>query len=1048
MSYWAIDCLIGLVLYEILFLILLLNFKILKMKKNLLFFIFAFVNISFAMAKTAIVATTFIVGGINYEVTAPNSVKVIAFNNGEGGAPPFGAKTAKTAVVESQVYSGTVTVPATVTENSVIYNVTAIGDYSFSNSNKLLKVILPASITSIGISAFGSCNNLRSVNIPAGVSSIGNSSFSGCYALQQVNCDVTSPIIINTNVFGIPLENVTLIVPTASISSYKAADVWKNFGTISDMVHTVNGVNYVITSPNSVKLIANSDTKYTGSITIPDSVLIGCCIYTVTDISTGAFSKCYDLLEYKCEIVSPLVIDQSLFYNINRFFGARLIVPTASLDAYKSAAIWKKFETITDVAPFTVDGVTYEITSPTEVKVVSNVINIYSGSITIPATLEYNGNPYTVTGISKSAFNNCYSLNQYKCNIASPLTVDTDLFSNIYNISTARLIVPTASIDAYKNAAVWQDFGTITDVEPFEVNGINYEITSPTTVRVVEKLTNWYTGLITIPATITYNSVTYDVNAIKGTAFQYNDDITGVTINSTTITAIEDESFSQCSGITSFTIPSTVTSIGEYAFNETGITSIIIPSSVTSIGEYAFSGLGLTSIEIPSSLTTIEDGLFSDCSDLNSITFNGSVTSIGDYAFSRTGFSSFNIPNTVTSIGRSAFNYCENLSSVTIPSSVVSIGDSAFSGCSALTTIQIPSSVTSLGDYAFSSSGLTSFIFPSGITSIPYACFNSCNSLTSVTIPSNVTEINDFAFSSCDNLVLVTCDIVSPLPTSNVFSNRYNATLVVPTASLSDYKNANEWKNFKYIVDVAPFVVNGITYEITSPSAVKVRSSVGNEYSGSVTIPASVTYNTITYDVTAVGNEAFYECYDLTAVIIGNAVITIGEYAFSETGLTSLTIGEQVATIGEGAFSYNYDLTSVTALMVNATDIDSSVFDDVEQAYCSLTVPSASVSSYTGQVEWAKFSPITGSTTLSTKDLNSNNSISVYPNPVQNELFISSNNVDNRTVKVIDLNGNVVIQKILSTSVNSVDTSILAKGMYLIQVSSKEGSTTKKVIKN
>lgn len=1023
------------------------------------------------MAKTTIVPTTFIVGGINYEVTAPNSVKVIAFDNGSFKQIASVNKTSKVTTGSPISYTGTVTIPATVTDNSIPYDVTAISDYSFSNSNNLLKVILPASITSIGQGAFSGCSSLRSVNIPAAVTSIGNSSFSGCYALQQVNCDVTSPIVINTNVFSIPLANVTLIVPTASISSYKAADVWKDFGTISDMVHTVGGVNYVITSPNSVKLIANSDTKYTGSITIPNSVGIGCCIYTVTDISSGAFNKCYDLLEYKCEIETPLLIDQSLFYNIYGFFGARLIVPTASLDAYKSAPIWKDFETITDVAPFTVDGVTYEITSPTEVKVVSNVINIYSGSITIPATLNYEGNTYTVTGISKSAFNNCYSLNQYKCNIAVPLTVDPDLFSNIYNISTARLIVPTASIDAYKNAAVWQDFGTITDVEPFEVDGLNYEITSPTTVRVVEKLTNWYTGLITIPATITYNSIIYNVNAIKGTAFQYNDDITGVTINSTTITAIEDESFRQCSGITSFSIPSTVTSIGEYAFNETGITSIVIPSSVTSIGEYAFSGLGLTSIEIPSSLTTIEDGLFSNCRDLNSITFNGSVTSIGDYAFSSTGFSSFNIPNTVTSIGRSAFNYCENLSSVTIPSSVVSIGDSAFSGCSALETIQIPTSVTSLGDYAFSSSGLTSFIFPSGITSIPYACFNSCNSLTSVTIPSTVTEINDFAFSSCNNLVLVTCDIFSPLPTSNVFSNRHNATLVVPTASLSDYKNEHEWEDFKYFVDVAPFVVNGITYEIISPSTVKVRSSIGNEYSGSVTIPASVTYNTITYEVTAVGNEAFRECENLTSFTIPSTVTSIGEYAFIETGLTSvvipnsvtsigyyafafnenlasLTIGEQVVTIGDGAFSFNNNLTSVTALMVTATDINNTVFEYVAQADCSLTVPSASVSSYTGQVEWAKFSPITGSTTLSTKDLNSNNSVSVYPNPVQNELFISSNNVDKTTVKVIDLNGNVVIQKILSTSVNSVDTSILTKGMYLIQVSSNEGTTTKKVIKN
>ncbi|WP_366185731.1 leucine-rich repeat protein [Flavobacterium ovatum] len=1040
------------------------------MKKNLLFFIFAFVNISLAMAKTAIVATTFILGGINYEVIAPNSVKVIAFDNGEGGPPPFG-KTAKTSVVESNVHSGTVTIPATVTDNSITYDVTAIGDNAFSNSRNLLKVILPVSITSIGQSSFSSCGSLRSVNIPASVASIGNSSFSGCYALQQVNCDVTSPIVINANVFNIPLANVTLIVPNASISLYKSADVWKNFGTITDMVHTVNGVSYVITSSNSVKLIANSGTKYTGSITIPNSVLIGCCIYTVTDISIGAFNQCYDLLEYICNIETPLVIEQSLFYNINSFTGTRLIVPTASLAAYKSATIWKNFESIIDSTPFTVDALSYEITAPNEVKLVTNVNNKYSGSITIPASVDYNSTNYIITAISKSAFYQCYNLNQYKCNISTPLVINPSLFDNVDDLSLARLIVPTASIDAYKNTAVWEDFGTITDVEPFTVNGLVYEITSPTTVRVVENLIDSYTGSITIPSTVINNSIIYDVTAIKPTSFKYNEAITSVTIIGDKITAIDDETFVGCSGITSFTIPNSVTSIGESAFSETGITSITIPSNVTFIGEYAFSYLGLTSIVLPSSITTIGNGTFSGCQNLTSITFNGTVTSIGNYAFNRTGFSSFDIPNTVTSVGRSAFDSCENLSSVTIPSSVMSIGESAFSGCSQLEKIVIPNSVTSLGDYAFSSSGLTSIVIPSSITSIPYACFSSCEDLRSVMIPSTVNEIKDYAFNNCRKLVLVTCDIVSPLPIRYVFSNSYNATLVVPTVSLSDYRMTDEWKEFKIITDSAPFVVNGITYEITSASTVKVRSSIGNQYSGSVSIPENVTYNSIIYSVTAIGNEAFYECYNLTSISIGSSVSTIGDYAFYNTGLTSvvipnsvttisegafnscedlgsLTIGEQVTTIQDYAFAGNENLTSVISLMTTALTISSTVFQYVDQSNCSLTVPTTSLVTYQAAAVWKDFSPITGSSTLGINDLNRNNSVSIYPNPVQNELFVSSKNIDKTTVQVIDINGNVVIQKTLSSSVNSVDTSILVKGMYLIKLNSNEGIVIQKVIKN
>ena len=96
------------------------------------------------------------------------------------------------------------------------------------------------------------------------------------------------------------------------------------------------------------------------------------------------------------------------------------------------------------------------------------------------------------------------------------------------------------------------------------------------------------------------------------------------------------------------------------------MTSLTIPSSVTSIGEGAFSGCsGLTSLTIPSGVTSIGGGTFSGCSGLTSLTIPSSVTSIRDYAFYG----------------------CSGLTSLTIPSGVTWIGDEAFSGCSGLTSI-------------------------------------------------------------------------------------------------------------------------------------------------------------------------------------------------------------------------------------------------------------------------------------------------------------------------------------------------------------------------
>ena len=135
---------------------------------------------------------------------------------------------------------------------------------------------------------------------------------------------------------------------------------------------------------------------------------------------------------------------------------------------------------------------------------------------------------------------------------------------------------------------------------------------------------------------------------------------------------------------TSFTIPDSVTSIGEWAFRDcTGLTSIVIPDSVTSIGLYAFYGCtGLTNIVIPDSVTRINSWTFSDCTGLTSIVIPDSVTSIGWYAFGDcTGLTSIVIPDSVASIGFGAFDNCTALTSIVIHDSVRSIGNRAFKGC-------------------------------------------------------------------------------------------------------------------------------------------------------------------------------------------------------------------------------------------------------------------------------------------------------------------------------------------------------------------------------
>ena len=170
----------------------------------------------------------------------------------------------------------------------------------------------------------------------------------------------------------------------------------------------------------------------------------------------------------------------------------------------------------------------------------------------------------------------------------------------------------------------------------------------------------------------------------------------GVTIpsivNGYTVTRVGKWAFSWRSGLTSVTIPETVTSIGQQAFNFTGLTSLPLPNSVTSLESFIIQGCNaISSIIIPASLTSIAEGAFIDCPAVASITVDvgnpvyespDNCNAIIEKA-SHTliaGCKNTTIPNSVTSIGGHAF--CESgLTSISIPASVVNIGGRAFFRC-------------------------------------------------------------------------------------------------------------------------------------------------------------------------------------------------------------------------------------------------------------------------------------------------------------------------------------------------------------------------------
>ena len=466
-----------------------------------------------------------------------------------------------------------------------------------------------------------------------------------------------------------------------------------------------------------------------------------------------------------------------------------------------------------------------------------------------------------------------------------------------------------------------------------------FELSDDETYYIVIGLKKDYTGtVVVIPSTHEGKPV----KSIGGNAFENRFKLTSITIPSS-VTSIGERAFFNCDSLTninvdnnnanyksidgnlytkdgktliqytigktdtSFAIPECVTSVGNYAFYGcTSLTNITIPGTVTSIGSSVFSGCSkLTKITIPASVTSIGEDAFWCCTSLTNVTILGGITDISDYMFyGCTSLESISISLSVTNIEDYAFAGCSSLENIAIPSNVTRIDEFAFKDCTSLRSIIIPNNVRWIGSGVFHGcTSLTNIEISSRVTDISDHMFFGCTSLESITIPSSVTSIQHYAFEGCTSLTSITIPSSVTSIGEGVF---YNCTSLgsITLPFVGANLEGTFDTSFDYIFWSVPSSLK--TVVITGGTSIGYAAFEGCASLETITIPSSVK---------TIDGLAFRNCSNLTTVTFekGSQCTSIGYNAFQNcTSLKSITIPSSVTSIGIYAFNGCSSLTSVT----------------------------------------------------------------------------------------------------------------------------------------
>ena len=671
-------------------------------------------------------------------------------------------------------------------------------------------------VTAIADQAFYGCGSITSLTIPQGVKTIGKQAFTNCSGMTSVAIPASV-----TSIGELCFDGCSKL-QTITVSS-GSADFSSDGGVLFNDDKTV--------------LIRYPEGKSATSYTVPSSVTI---------IGKSAFSRCLSLTRVALPSSLKLIRDNAFYEDINII---SLTIPSTvtsiGSNAFRSTGGLK---TLTLEAKKPSFG-SYAFKNTGIIRI------LYAGDTTQWA----DANMSDVFGSSAKVY---YNMTGFQ--------VEDDVLVS-YTGSAESVSVPgfIVRIDdkAFRDRNSMKSITLPTSLQYIDQSAFDgctslARITIPSSVISIEK---WAFDNCTSLARISVATDNKNYSASGGVLYNKNKSVLlrcppaiegdSFTVPST-VTKIGDSAFSVCKGLKHVTLPDGVETIDHYAFDQCAVlTDLTVPASVTTVGKYAFrSNKKLTSVTLNALSPSFGTGAFEN-SPVAKVVYAGSQAQWNAAGLSDVFGSSVNVYYGTSDFeidGTTLTAYKGSNEKVTVPDYITCIGAGAFKGCDTVKSITIPNSVTAIGESAFA----------------------NCSALTGIAIPASVTAIDKWAFDGCSKL-------------SSISVASANASF-----SASD----------------------GVLY---NKDKSKLLRYPPNKSGSSYTFPGSVR---------TIGDSAVASCQNLTRISLTSGVQTIEQYAFDQcANLASLTIPSTVTSVGRYAFRSNYKLKTVV-ILAKSPSVSSNAF--------------------------------------------------------------------------------------------------------------------------